>query len=343
MNPAIALADVHKAFGATPVVKGIHLEVARGELVSLLGPSGCGKTTTLRIIAGLERLDRGVVRLDGAEVDGPNRHVPPEKRELGMVFQSYAIWPHRTVIENVAYPLGLRRIPKAERARRALEALRQVRLESLAERRPHQLSGGQLQRVALARALVAAPKVVLLDEPLSNVDATLRDELRAEIAALRVRIETTMVYVTHDQAEALALSDRVAVMNRGVIEQIDAPERLYHEPATPFVAAFVGGANVLEGKVNGREFVTEQARFALPDALQATDGKATLVVRAEDLALEPGGTPLPLTARLFLGHTVEYRLALGGVLLRAVGPPIEARPGARVGARVRAARLFKLV
>jgi ABC-type Fe3+/spermidine/putrescine transport system ATPase subunit len=339
----IALADVHKSFGANPVVKGIHLEVARGELVSLLGPSGCGKTTTLRIIAGLERPDRGVVHLDGAEVDGPGGYVPPEKRELGMVFQSYAIWPHRTVIENVAYPLGLRRVPRAERGSRAIEALRQVRLEALAERRPHQLSGGQLQRVALARALVAGPKVVLLDEPLSNVDATLREELRAEIAALRARIETTMVYVTHDQSEALALSDRVAVMNRGVIEQIDAPEHLYREPSTPFVAAFVGGANVLEGQVEGRTFLAGETRFALPDGLTASDGPATLVVRAEDLTLDRTGTPLPLTARLFLGHAVEYRLALGDLLLRSVGLPVDARPGARVGVRIRAARLFKLV
>ncbi|MDY7231472.1 ABC transporter ATP-binding protein [Hyalangium rubrum] len=339
---AIALQDLVKSYGTTPVVRGLSLEVREGELVSLLGPSGCGKTTTLRMLAGLEHPDAGVIRIGGETVAGPGIRIPPERRGLGMVFQSYAVWPNRSVEANVAYPLTLRRLPKAEIATRVREALRWVRLEALAARMPHELSGGQLQRVALARALVSSPRVLLLDEPLSNLDAALREELRAEIATLRARLGTTMIFVTHDQAEALALSDRIAVMNRGVIEQVDAPERLYHEPATPFVAGFVGGANVFAGEVregafhcSGRDVV-----FALPSEGSHRPGPCTLVVRPEDLDLGEDGTPLPLSARLFLGHAAEYRFPVGDTLLRVVGPPIEVRAGQMLKVRIRKAKLF---
>ncbi|MCP3102705.1 ABC transporter ATP-binding protein [Myxococcus sp. K15C18031901] len=338
---AISLEGLFKSYGATQVVRGLSLDVREGELVSLLGPSGCGKTTTLRMLAGLEHPDAGVIRIGGETVAGPGVRVPPEKRGLGMVFQSYAVWPHRTVEQNVAYPLTLRRLPKAEVATRVREALRWVRLEGLASRRPHELSGGQLQRVALARALVAGPRVLLLDEPLSNLDAALREELRAEIAALRARLGTTMVFVTHDQGEALALSDRIAVLNRGVIEQVDTPEVLYHEPATPFVAGFVGGANVLEGEVRDGAFLTPGGtRFPLPPECRASDGPSTLVVRPEDLDLGEHGTPLPLSARLFLGHAAEYRFPVDGTLLRVVGPPREARASQILHVQLRKARLF---
>ncbi|WP_224242306.1 ABC transporter ATP-binding protein [Hyalangium gracile] len=339
---AIVLEGLFKAFGATPVVRGLSLEVSEGELVSLLGPSGCGKTTTLRMLAGLEHPDSGVIRIGGEVVAGPGVRVPPERRGLGMVFQSYAVWPHRSVEANVAYPLSLRRLPKTQIAERVREALRWVRLEALATRMPHELSGGQLQRVALARALVSSPRVLLLDEPLSNLDAALREELRAEIAALRSRLGTTMVFVTHDQAEALALSDRIAVMNRGVIEQVDTPERLYREPRTPFVAAFVGGANVFAGEArqgafhcSGREVV-----FPLPEELRGSTGPGTLMFRPEDVELGTEGTPLPLSARLFLGHAAEYRFPVGDTLLRAVGPSIEARAGQVLQVRIRKAKLF---
>jgi ABC-type Fe3+/spermidine/putrescine transport system ATPase subunit len=322
------------------VVRELSLEIGAGELVSLLGPSGCGKTTTLRMIAGLERADGGSIRLGDAVVEGPGVHVPPEKRGLGMVFQSYAIWPHRTVAENVAYPLALRGIPRADRPARVRKALEQVHLESLGDRRPHQLSGGQLQRVALARALVTDPPVLLLDEPLSNVDAALREELRAEIAALRARIATTMVYVTHDQSEALALSDRVAVMNGGRIEQVDRPEQVYRNPATPFVAGFVGGANVLSGEIDGESFVAEGVRFSLPASVRGAPGKATLVARAEDLAIGQGGPELPLSARLFLGDRFEYRFQLGTRSLRVIGGETPARPGQRVAIQLLRGRLF---
>ncbi|WP_342377194.1 ABC transporter ATP-binding protein [Myxococcus stipitatus] len=339
---AISLEGVFKSYGATPVVRGLSLEVHEGELVSLLGPSGCGKTTTLRMLAGLEHPDAGVLRLGGEVVAGPGVRVPPERRGLGMVFQGYAVWPHRTVEENVAYPLTLRRVPRAELAAKVGEALRWVRLEKLATRKPHELSGGQLQRVALARALVAGPRVLLLDEPLSNLDAALREELRAEIAALRARLGTTLVFVTHDQGEALALSDRIAVMNQGVLEQVAPPETLYREPATPFVAGFVGGANVLAGEVRDGAFHTAHGGgvFPLPPDTLSPPGAATLVVRPEDLELGEPGTPLPLSARLFLGYAAEYRFPVDGTLLRVVAPPLDVRPGQSLQVRIRKARLY---
>jgi iron(III) transport system ATP-binding protein len=339
VTAAIELQAIRKSYGATPVVRGLDLQIAPGEFLSLLGPSGCGKTTTLRMIAGLETPDAGTITLDGREVDGPRGHVPPEARGLGMVFQSYAVWPHRSVADNIAYPLSLRRVPKAERERRVIEALRWVRLDHLKDRMPSALSGGQLQRVALARALVANPRVLLLDEPLSNLDAALREDLRAEIAVLRARFNTTMVYVTHDQAEALALSDRIAVMNGGVLEQIDVPEKLYHEPATPFVAGFVGGANVIEGSLQGTTFTSAGGVFELPESPANGAGRCTVVVRPEDFVLGEG-TLLTLSARLFLGHAVEYRFPLHDGLLRAVGPSIDARPGQQVRVRVGRARVF---
>ncbi|RKH24208.1 ABC transporter ATP-binding protein [Corallococcus praedator] len=343
MMAAIVLEGLVKAYGGTPVVRGLSLEVGQGELVSLLGSSGCGKTTTLRMLAGLEHPDAGIIRLGDDVVAGPGVRVPPERRGLGMVFQSYAVWPHRSVEANVAYPLMLRKVPRHEVASRVREALRWVRLEAFAARMPHELSGGQLQRVALARALVAAPRVLLLDEPLSNLDAALREELRAEIAALRSRLGTTLVFVTHDQGEALALSDRIAVMNRGVIEQVDTPERLYREPATPFVAGFVGGANVLRGESRTGTFhcVGTQTAFELPPELHGRSGPGTLVVRPEELELGASGTPLVLSARLFLGHAAEYRFPVGDAFLRVIGPALEGvRAGQTLNVRLRKATVF---
>jgi ABC-type Fe3+/spermidine/putrescine transport system ATPase subunit len=339
---AVSLDAVHKAYGTNPVVKGLSLDVQPGEMLALLGPSGCGKTTTLRIIAGLERADRGTVHIDGREVDGPRGQVPPEERGLGMVFQSYAVWPHKSVLDNVAYPLKLKGLGAAERTARAQQALSWVRLEAFAARMPHALSGGQLQRVALARALVAGPKVLLLDEPLSNLDAALREELRAEIAALRARLGTTMVYVTHDQGEALALADRVAVMNRGVIEQLAAPRELYERPATPFVAAFVGGANVLEGSVEGAVFLSGGLRLPLPDGVARVEGARHLVVRPEAIAVGEGETSLPVVASLFLGHATEVRLQAGSIMLRALaGPDVRPLAGSSVKVRLKYALLFR--
>ncbi len=333
---AVELVEIEKSFGATAVVKKLSLEVKEHELLALLGPSGCGKTTTLRMIAGLERPDTGVIRLAGAVVDQGSTFVQPERRGLGMVFQSYAVWPHKSVFENVAYPLQLRRDGDVEA--RVMEALGWVRLSALAQRRPHELSGGQLQRVALARALVGRPRVLLLDEPLSNLDVALREELRGEIASLRAKLGTTMILVTHDQGEALALADRVAVMNKGVIEQLAAPDVVYREPATPFVAGFVGGANVIEGEVRDGRFVTGSDSFAV-NASQ--NGPTTLVVRSEDIVIGSEGTPLTVQAKLFLGSTTEYRFTLGANVLRVTGPSIEGlKPGSTASVTMKAVRLF---
>lgn len=326
---SVELSQVHKSYGATKVVKGVSLQIESGQFISLLGPSGCGKTTSLRMIAGLERPDAGTIRIGGEEVDAPKVRVAPEKRRLGMVFQSYAVWPHKSVAENVAYPLQLQRVDRAEIGKRVTEALSWVRLQTLADRMPSQLSGGQLQRVAIARALVASPRVLLLDEPLSNLDAALREELRGEIAMLRARLGTTMIFVTHDQHEALALSDRIAVMHQGVIEQFDAPEALYQRPATSFVASFVGGSNRFDGVVRDGHFECADVRFPLKT--DHPNGAATLCVRAESVNLEAtAGPSLLVLARLFLGSTMELRLQLGEQILRVVTTPRAIEPGTRV-------------
>jgi iron(III) transport system ATP-binding protein len=339
----VEIKDVSKSYGTSQVVKGLSLSVGVGELVAFLGPSGCGKTTTLRMIAGLERLDGGVIALDGQVVDSAQTFVPPEMRGLGMVFQSYAVWPHRSVFDNIAYPLKLKGLPHTEVSRQVGEALEWVRLTPYATRMPGQLSGGQLQRVAIARALVAKPRVLLLDEPLSNLDAALRDELRGEIASLRARLGITMIFVTHDQHEALSIASRVAVMNAGRIEQVDRPEVIYHQPATPFVAGFVGGANVLDGVIAEREFISEDVHFALPDGLVAPSGPVKLVVRPEDVRVAEGeqGTPLTLLARLFLGKGAEYRFSLpSGRSLRAVDRVLEARAGEVLRVSLTQVRLY---
>jgi iron(III) transport system ATP-binding protein len=232
-------------------VDEVSLEVAAGEFYTLLGPSGCGKSTTLRCVAGLERPDGGRIEFDGRTVSGPGVFVPPHRRNIGMVFQSYAIWPHLSVFENVAFPLRVAgpRLPRRELAARVEEALTVVRLTGLENRGATELSGGQQQRLALARALVRRPGLLLLDEPLSNLDARLRDQVRAEIRQLQQRLGITTLYVTHDQAEALSMSDRVAVMSQGRIAQEATPTALYRRPASEYVARFVGSANVLAAEV----------------------------------------------------------------------------------------------
>ena len=314
----VELSGVHKAYGVTAVVKGISLSIASGEFISLLGPSGCGKTTTLRMIAGLETLDAGTISIGGELVDGPTGHTPPEKRALGMVFQSYAVWPHKSVAQNVAYPLLLQRKPRAEVAQRVAQALDWVRLSAFAERMPSQLSGGQLQRVAIARALVGNPRVLLLDEPLSNLDAALREELRGEIAALRARLGTTMIFVTHDQHEALALSDRVAVMHQGVIEQMGAPEELYELPRTAFVANFLGQSNLFTGPVvgsTGEAISVDVAgkRVVVPAArAHRHTGEVTIGVRPEKLTLHVT-EPVDDVARNIMGPGRVIDVSFSGV------------------------------
>ncbi len=328
MSFGVSVRSVEKSFGVTKVVRGVSLDVAPGEFVSLLGPSGCGKTTLLRIIAGLERADEGEIEIGGKLMASPTVFEPPERRGIAMVFQSYAVFPQKTVAENVAYPLLLASVPRDERTRRVRQALSTLRLELLAERLPHELSGGQLQRVALARGLVGNPRVLLLDEPLSNLDAALREEMQVELASLKQRLSVTTLFVTHDQREALALSDRVAVLREGRVEQLATPEVLYQSPATPFVASFVGAANVFEGVVKDQRLLAGNASFALPSP--EPEGPATFAARAEDFERDEEGTELPVLARLYLGPVEELRLCAGPLSFRLVGPPRPPAPFVRV-------------
>jgi ABC-type Fe3+/spermidine/putrescine transport system ATPase subunit len=258
MTPVVELRSVTKRFDAVVAVDDLDLAVQDGEFLSLLGPSGCGKTTTLRLVAGFERPDEGEIRIGGVDV----RSLPPYKRDVNTVFQSYALFPHLSVLENVAYGLKQRRLGRGERSRRALEALELVRLAELGGRKPRQLSGGQQQRVALARALVMNPKVLLLDEPLGALDLKVRRALQIELKRIQEEVGITFVYVTHDQEEALAMSDRVAVMNEGRIEQLGAPREIYDHPATRFVADFIGETNFIQRNGSLVAVRPEQLRIA---------------------------------------------------------------------------------
>jgi len=303
---SLSLEGVTKTFGATRAVDAVDLEITAGEFIALLGPSGCGKTTLLRLMAGFERADRGVFRVDGKVMDGPGVHVPPERRGLGMVFQSYALWPHMTVADNVGYALRLKRLSKAERARRVEAALAGVGLEGMAGRRPAELSGGQRQRVALARCLAMEPPVVLLDEPLANLDVNLRESMQAEFRRLHRETGATMVYVTHDQAEAMALADRVAVMRAGVVHQVDTPRRLFERPASDMVATFVGKGTLIPVTVTGPGPTGNGTCWADlwdREILARWDGRPRIgpgraCIRPDSLALAPADAPDAVPARV---------------------------------------------
>jgi putative spermidine/putrescine transport system ATP-binding protein len=245
MQPFIQFESVSKSFGSVTVIDSLDLTIHKGEFLSLLGPSGSGKTTILMMLAGFERPTRGTITLEGARID----QLPPYRREMGVVFQNYALFPHMTVAENVAFPLEMKRLPRAEITKRVERALDMVRLAHLKDRRPSQLSGGQQQRVALTRALVFEPRVILMDEPLGALDKQLREHMQLEIRELHKRLGLTIVFVTHDQSEALTMSDRIAVFNAGKIEQIDSPHVIYDKPRTRFVAQFIGETNLIEADV----------------------------------------------------------------------------------------------
>jgi putative spermidine/putrescine transport system ATP-binding protein len=266
--PFLELTDLAKSYGSTPAVAGISLAVAKGEFVSLLGPSGCGKTTTLQMIAGFVEATRGRITLDGRDIT----HTRPNTRGLGIVFQSYALFPHMTVEANVAFGLEMRRVSAAERRRRVQATLALVHLAAHAERYPRELSGGQRQRVALARALVIEPPVLLLDEPLSNLDAKLREEMQFELRRIQRQVGTTTIMVTHDQTEALSISDRVVVMEAGRITQVDEPFRLYENPRTRFISGFVGKANLLPAAGGTVSMRPEKLRF-VPRGQGQVDGR----------------------------------------------------------------------
>ena len=324
----IVIDDLNKSFGRHHVLKHVSLEIDEKEFVTLLGPSGCGKTTTLRLLAGFLVPDKGEIRVAGQLLSSPQTTIPPERRRMGMVFQNYAIWPHMSVFDNVAFGLKLARIGRAEIGERVARVLAAVGLEGLEGRHPAQLSGGQQQRVALARSLVVEPSILLLDEPLSNLDAKLRERMRGELKSLQRGTGITFVYVTHDQAEAMALSDRIAVFHQGVLQQYGRPRDIYERPANLFVADFMGIVNRLPGEVverrNGRVRV-RVGDHVLAAIESAAGGNATrevtLAIRPESVRL---GTPDGPGNRLdgsvveatFLGSIVDYQIDIGGLLIR---------------------------
>ena len=331
MPPILSVDDLHLRYGDNAILKGVSMQLQPGEVVSLLGPSGSGKTTLLRAVAGLEQPHQGTIRIGERVVfDGAQSvELPAEKRDLGLVFQSYALWPHRTVHDNVAYGLKLRKVAKAEAQPRIQEVLDQLGLGALGERFPHQLSGGQQQRVAIARALVYNPPVILLDEPLSNLDAKLREEARAFLRELIVRLGLSALVVTHDQNEALAMSDRILLLNNGRIEQEGTPQEMYGQPRTLFTAEFMGSNNRLVGRIaevkDGRARL-EGDGFSLWGQLRgdATAGReAEAVIRLEQVRVASGAEGnrirLPLSTSMFLGDKWEHLFRKGATALRAYG------------------------
>ncbi len=318
----VSLVGVTKSYepGSPPAVCALDLSIRAGEFFSLLGPSGSGKTTTLRIIAGFEAPDAGVVRLDGADVS----RMPPYRRDISTVFQSYALFPHMTTEKNIAYPLRMHKVPKPEIKRRVGEALELVSMTGFDGRLPHQLSGGQRQRIALARALVSRPKVVLLDEPLGALDLQLRQSMQIMLKQLQREVDVTFIYVTHDQGEALAMSDRLAVMDHGRILQLGAPEDVYYRPANRFVAGFIGKSNLVPATIqmSGGRAVASCGEFALRVPDTALPGAATLAIRYEALRARPaqdGLDPSPgehlgsVRDVIFLGDGLELVVSVSGV------------------------------
>ncbi|GGF14125.1 ABC transporter ATP-binding protein [Aliidongia dinghuensis] len=308
--PALILDRLTKLYGTHAAVESLSLTVDDGEFLVLLGPSGCGKTTTLRMIAGFVEASDGRVSLGGRDIT----QEPPHRRNIGVVFQNYALFPHLSVFENVAFGLRRRKRPEAEIKERVTRALGLVRLESFAERMPKQMSGGQQQRVAIARALVIEPDILLLDEPLSALDAKLRHEVRQELKALQRLLGIATILVTHDQDEAMSLGDRLVVMNAGKVEQIGTPQALYRRPASRFVAGFIGRGNFLEGSGQGRQFTTNNG-WTL-EAERSFDGVQTLMLRPEALAMAaaagPGRVPARVSLVTYLGPIAEVALDLPG-------------------------------
>ena len=285
----ITIDHVTKKFGDNTVIKDFSATIDDGCFATFLGPSGCGKTTMLRLVAGFERPDAGEIRIDDVTVSGKGVFVSPEKRQIGMVFQSYAVWPHMNVFDNVAYPLKIMKLPKDTVRQKVSEALEMVHMNGLEKRMPSQLSGGQQQRIALCRALVAQPKVLLLDEPLSNLDARLREEMRCEIKELQQRLKITVIYVTHDQREAMTMSDVVFVLNEGVIEQSGSPVELYRDPKDGFVENFLGKVNFLEGEVCG-DRIRLAAKEQYIDRKTDLEKTVEIAIRPDDVYIINNGS-----------------------------------------------------
>jgi putative spermidine/putrescine transport system ATP-binding protein len=338
---SVGLEDLHRSFGPTRALDGFSLDIAAGELVALLGPSGCGKTTALRVLAGFERADRGRVLVDGRDIGA----VPAQRRDMGMVFQSYSLFPNMNAQDNVGFGLRMRGKPGATRRAKAAEVLDMVGLADQARRYPHQLSGGQQQRVALARALAIEPRVLLLDEPLSALDAKVRLQLREQIRLLQTRLAITTVFVTHDQEEALSMADRVCVMRQGRIEQVDTPAALYARPATAFVAEFVGIMNRLPGRMVPGGVQVLDATVPVRQTESRPDGEAVdVLVRPEGLSLasDDHGRGIVMT-KTFLGSVTRISVLLDNAITVQVDRPSEVAATLDPGAAVEVAILGKEV
>lgn len=326
--------DLRKSYQDATAVEAFSHRFAEGKITTVLGPSGSGKSTTLGMITGLIEPDAGTISLEGKDITA----LAPEKRGFGMVFQNYALFPHLTARENVEFGLRVRGVAKAERRRRAEEMLELARIGSLGARRIHELSGGEQQRVALARALAFRPKVLLMDEPLSALDAKLREELRADLATLLRDVAVTTIYVTHDQAEAMSLGHELIVMNRGRIEQSGAPVDLYRRPATPFVAAFLGSANLFEAECDGASAHLPMTVSAAPAG--AKPGPCWALIRPEDLHADAAGFPATVETTFFVGHRVRVHLQAGEVKLVMDAPnDLALAPGDVIHLRLDAAKL----
>jgi iron(III) transport system ATP-binding protein len=347
---AVVVRDLWKRFDGTTAVQAVSFAIGAEEFFTLLGPSGCGKTTTLRCVAGLEAPTRGEITIGDRVVSAPGAGVfePPERRRLGMVFQNYAVWPHMTVFDNIAYPLRIAGEPRQPLTARVTEMLETMELQGLGGRYPHQLSGGQQQRVALGRALAGRPQLLLLDEPLSNLDAKLREQMRFELKELQRRTRIPVLYVTHDQAEAMALSDRLAVMTEGRIAQIGRPVEIYQQPSTRFVADFIGQMNFLPADILARDGAAARVRIdgyeCSAENPASLTGRATMAVRPEDMELGAvPGLPARIEVRNFLGNLVEFKARLGaGSTVRVQAPPSAAfDEGAPVTVGIRRGILFE--
>lgn len=315
----ITINKVTKSFGDVTVLKEFTQEFKDGEFITLLGPSGCGKTTMLRIIAGFEKPTSGEVLIDGQVVSSDNVFIPPEKRGIGMVFQSYAVWPHMTVFDNVAYPLKIKKVPKATIKEKVMSILEVVHLSQYADRYPAQLSGGQQQRVALGRALVAEPKLLLLDEPLSNLDAKLRESMRYEIKEIQKKLKITVVYVTHDQIEAMTMSDRVFVINRGVVQQVGSPMEIYRRPGNQFIADFVGKVNFIKGSVSDGKIHLKGLGQSLAYN-GPIKGDVVVAIRPENIKFTnaEGHLTGKIKTMFYLGDVNDCQVDINGTTIRVI-------------------------
>ncbi len=317
---SVTIKGVTKSFGNVTVLQEFNQKFEDGEFITLLGPSGCGKTTMLRLIAGFEKPTDGEIYIGDKLVSGKDSFVSPEKREIGMVFQSYAVWPHMNVYDNVAYPLKIQKKSKNEIEERVNEALKIVHLEQYRDRFPSELSGGQQQRVALGRALVARPEILLLDEPLSNLDAKLREEMRYEIKEIAKKLKITVIYVTHDQIEAMTMSDRIVLINKGEIQQIGTPQEIYSKPSNIFVANFVGKVDFIKGKVQEEDIILNDSNNQKLPNKDSHTGNVIVAVRPENIALaEDGELQGEVFSKFYLGDCNDLRVKIGsGNILRVL-------------------------